>query len=414
MHPTAVTSELHHHAPTRPERERDPAGVDVDRALPSDDPGPHRQPLPADPVAAMLAVRRRTLALVDGIPRDALERQVDPRMSPLVWDLAHVAAFEDLWLVHRHGGGELLRPDLAALYDAFETPRATRGDLDLLDLPGALRYLDDVRERALDATDRCGVDPRRHELVLRHELQHTETMLQAMALAGLRPHLTRPPRGAGGPLRLVEMPGGRVPIGTDDGVDGQRFAYDNERPRHHRTLAPYRIASRPLSVGDQRAFAADGGYDDRRWWGDDGWAWRRDPDRAPHRPTGSPDPGPPADAHDDDVACHLSWFEARALCRHRGLRLPTEAEWEHAAAVGVLDDVGAAWEWTATTFDGYPGFVADPYPEYSEVFFDRGMPVLRGGSFAAHPRVATTTFRNWDLPRRCQLFAGVRPAGDVA
>src|SRR6187455_1604920 len=96
----------------------------------------------------LAAVRARTLDLVEPLSTEDLERQIDPLMSPLVWDLAHIAAYEDLWLVHRHGGGDLLQPELAAMYDAFETPRAVRGDLPLLDRAEAMDYLDDVRERA--------------------------------------------------------------------------------------------------------------------------------------------------------------------------------------------------------------------------------------------------------------------------
>jgi formylglycine-generating enzyme required for sulfatase activity len=94
--------------------------------------------------------------------------------------------------------------------------------------------------------------------------------------------------------------------------------------------------------------------------------------------------------------------------RSLGARLPTEAEWEHAAASGALQDTGAVWEWTASPFTGYPGFRAQPYREYSEVFFGPGHRVLRGGSWATHARVRSVTFRNWDLPGRRQLFAGVR------
>ena len=132
-------------------------------------------------------MRDRTLRMVAHVADRDLERQLDPIMSPLVWDLGHIAAYEDLWLVHRHGGRPLLRPGLADLYDAFETPRAVRGDLALLDRREAGAYLDEVRERTLDVLAERGPDPVLHEMVVRHELQHTETMLQAMALGGLLP-----------------------------------------------------------------------------------------------------------------------------------------------------------------------------------------------------------------------------------
>src|ERR671931_433414 len=138
------------------------------------------------PIADALAqTRDRTLALVAHLDDAQLERQVDPLMSPLVWDLAHIAAYEDLWLVHRFAGEPLLHPELAARYDAFETPRAVRGEIELLDADGAREYLAEVRARTLAAIDARGVDPVVHEMVVRHELQHTETMRQAMRIGGL-------------------------------------------------------------------------------------------------------------------------------------------------------------------------------------------------------------------------------------
>src|SRR5919202_3369809 len=122
-------------------------------------------PMDADILDAMQAVRRRTFDLVGHLSAADLERQVDPIMSPLVWDLAHIAAYEDLWLAHRFAGRPLLRPDLAARYDAFETPRAVRGEIPLLDTPATLRYLADVRQRTLEALDGRGPDRVLHEMV---------------------------------------------------------------------------------------------------------------------------------------------------------------------------------------------------------------------------------------------------------
>src|SRR5918911_3015831 len=116
-------------------------------------------------VDSLQEVRRRTLDLVAHLPARDLERQVDPIMSPLVWDLGHIAAYEDLWLVHRFAGEPLLHPELAAFYDAFETPRAARGDIEILGRAAAIEYLDEVRERTLRAIATHGVDPVLHEMV---------------------------------------------------------------------------------------------------------------------------------------------------------------------------------------------------------------------------------------------------------
>src|SRR6201991_2827205 len=141
-----------------------------------------------NPVAAELhgvmgEVRARTLKLVSHLDDAQLEAVHDPIMSPLAWDLGHVAAYEDLWINHRLAGRELLRPGLAELYDAFETPRTVRGDLEFLRGEELLAYLAEVRERSLEAPVDDGGEL--HELVIRHELQHTETMLQTMRLGGV-------------------------------------------------------------------------------------------------------------------------------------------------------------------------------------------------------------------------------------
>jgi iron(II)-dependent oxidoreductase len=387
-------------------------------------------------------------------------------MSPLVWDLGHIAAFEDLWLVHRHGGRPLLRDGLAEIYDAFETPRAQRGDLDFLGPEEARDYLAEVRERTVEVLARCGPgDGVIPELVLRHEHQHTETMLQTMQLAGLRGFAPAPPPAAtlaSAPtgLEMVNVPAGPCVLGAGEG-DGI-FAYDNERPRHRVEVAGFQLGLTPVTNGPFREFVAGGGYERREWWSDGGWAWRTterivapggwtdDLESELRLGVREPlDPGRPV--------VHISYWEAEAFARAHGARLPTEVEWEKAASwdaeterslvhpwgdapavpgvhgnldqlsggpalagslpagespYGCLGMIGDVWEWTSTEFDGYLGFAPHPYREYSEVFFTAGYRVLRGGSWATRPRIATPTFRNWDFPQRRQIFSGVRLARD--
>ena len=407
--------------------------------------------------------RERTLALVRGVTEPDLERVHSTLMSPLVWDLGHIAAFEDLWIVHRYGERDLLRPDLMDVYDAFETPRAERGDLPYLQPDDARDYLAAVRERSLEViAERGEGNGVLLELVLRHEQQHNETMLQTLQLAQLPYYALglpapspngRRPVGDGG-LELVTVPGGAFSMGAP----AAGFAYDNERPRHAREVQGFRIGRVPITNATFLHFVEGGGYERREWWSDEGWAWKEEYDIS--RPGGWT-----ADGREwrlgqlqplapDQPVVHVSWFEADAFARAHGARLPTEEEWEKAATwdqetgqtrqfpwgeepwdaaranldhaalgplaplpgsaapCGALGMIGDVWEWTSSDFTGYPGFRAFPYREYSEVFFGSDYKVLRGGSWATRPRVATPTFRNWDFPIRRQIFAGFRIARD--
>src|SRR3954447_24481869 len=345
---------------------------------------------------ALDLVRDRTLALVAHLDDVELDRVVDPIMSPLAWDLGHIAAYEDLWINHRLGPRELLRADMAMVYDAFETPRKARGAQRFLRGEHLRDYMAAVRERALDVPVGDGF---LHELVARHELQHTETMLQTMELGGMLPEgLGRPEPVGGGGLDLVEIAGGPTEIGAPE----HHFGYDNERPRHVRNVGTFEIGRHPITNATWMHFCEGGGYVRREWWSREGWAWKEDYDITHNSGALAGDPDAPV--------VHVTWFEADAFARAHGARLPTEFEWEKAAASGQLEGSGQVWEWTRSRFDGYPGFVAHPYREYSEVFFGDGYRVLRGGSCATHERVATPHFRNWDLPERRQIFSGVRIA----
>jgi len=426
----------------------------------------HAQLTRESAVEGLAATRARTFALIDGLSASELEQTHSTLMSPLVWDLAHIAAYEDLWIAHRNGGRPLLRPDLAETYDAAETPRSARGAVECLGLAEALGYMADVREGVLEVIDAQGVGSGElPEMVIRHEAQHHETMLQTLGLARLdhhRPADRRPdpepvPGGAPTGLELIELAGATFTQGA--GEDG--FAFDNERPAHEVTVAPFAIGAHPVTNGAWLEFVCDGGYSRRELWSEEGWRWLQS--------TGVQVPGgwrcesdrPRADGVwewriggyealvSDRPVVHVCCHEAEAFAAAHGLRLPSEAEWEYAARgtgeeggavratgeaepnliesghygtsclgrgprpaspCGAMDMIGEVWEWTAEEFHPYPGFVAHPYPQYSEVFFDGGYRVLRGGSWASSERYASPTFRNWDLPVRRQIFAGVRVA----
>ena len=435
--------------------------------LPGPDAGPETHAL-----AHLLAeARERTLLLLAPVSEDDLRRQHDPLMGPILWDLGHIAGFEELWLL-RNTKGKVTFGEMPGMFNPFENPRRVRGGLELPSLEESLRSLAEVRERVLHALP--WLDPRSADPLLRdgfvvhmvaqHEHQHGETILQTLQLkqgAPYAPAIRREPAAQPAPVErgMARVPGGTYSVGTDD----RAWAYDNERPRHTVELRPYLIDRAPVTNGDYLAFIEDGGYDDRAHWTEAGRAWLEEEGaRAPrywrqvdgrwHRRSMDRE-GP---VEPDHPVIHVSCHEAEAYARWAGKRLPTEAEWEVAAtwdpaagralrfpwgdedASGELANVdqlafgtvpvgshprnvsplgchgmiGDAWEWTATDFGPYPGYETFPYPEYSETFFGGEYRVLRGGSWATRPHVARATFRNWDYPIRRQIFSGFRCARD--
>jgi iron(II)-dependent oxidoreductase len=212
-------------------------------------------------------------------------------------------------------------------------------------------------------------------------------------------------------VELAPSPGGEVIVdggAYEVGTSDHPWAYDNERPKHTVHIDAFAIDAGPVTNAEWQSFIDDGGYNDPRWWSDEGWKWCQ------QEALTAPlfwDPSHPRAA--DAPVMHVCWHEADAFAAWAGRRLPTEREWEVAATAGLLSGTGQVWEWTSSTFEPWPGFTAFPYREYSEVFFGPDYKVLRGGSWASHTSVIRPTFRNWDYPIRRQIFSGLRTARDL-
>ena len=425
---------------------------------------------------SLQAVRARTRMLLDPLDDHAVHTQHDPIMSPLVWDLGHVGNFEELWLLRELGHRSAVDPDLDRVYNPFDNPRWVRADLPLLRRPDAHEYLQTVRADVLRVLRATELDPDVPlladgyvwSMVVQHEAQHQETMLQALALRpDLPPHpghiasTTAPGYRSVDDSERVVVAAGPSTAGTDD----RAHAYDNERPRHVVDLPAFTIDRFPVTARRYAAFIANGGYDGLTLWSERGRAWLAEHGhRAPQGWVPDGDGGwsvrrfgriVPLDPR--EPVEHVSHFEADAFARWAGGRLPSEQEWEKAAvwdpaaqrartypwgeaaptddlanldrrrwgpapvgsypagasAFGVEQLLGDGYEWTSSSFDPYPGTATFPYPEYSEVFYGGDWKVLRGASWATASSVARGTFRNWDHPYRRQIFAGIRVAYDL-
>lgn len=409
------------------------------------------------------AARTRTLKLIDGL---AGEQWLGPRLAivnPPLWETGHLGWFQEYWCLRRKQDGTVsasLMPQADALYDSAKVAHHLRWDLPLPDVPGTLRYLADVRAAVDDRLERDAGDPGLQyfaQLCALHEEMHAEALTYTrQTLAYPEPAEPALAVGGGSCPGDVEIAGGLFHLGA---VDDGGFVFDNEKWAHVVDVKPFRMARAPVTNAQFAEFVDAGGYREQRWWDAEGWAWRSGGDvTAPlywRRERGVwqrryfdreqilPD---------DEPVIHVNWHEAAAWCRWAGRRLPTEAEWEFAAATapgmpgikrrypwgdtapametanlygtagrcvpvgacaagdsawGLRQMIGNVWEWTADWFQQYPGFVRDPYAEYSEPWFGNHK-VLRGGCHATSAGLIRNTWRNFYMPDRRDVFAGFR------
>jgi gamma-glutamyl hercynylcysteine S-oxide synthase len=413
--------------------------------------------------------RAATEELLEPVSDEAMAANSSPRIPPLVWSYAHIARFEELWILQTVGGARPMRDVHEHVYDAFRRERTNGSKLPTLQ-PAAVRaYASDVRERSLDLLEHVDLDApdvliRKafvFGLVLQNELQAQEAMLEALqARTNVEYPVadgTAPDRAPGGPDE-IEVPGGTFTIGAMY----EHWAYDNELEPHEVELPPFVIDRAPVTNGEFAEFVESRGYRSHKNWSDEGWAWREREDvKAPlywERSSygwervrfGKREPITPW-----EPVQHVSFYEAEAYARWDGKRLPTEIEWERAAGwhdhegkfrypwgqawmgfeasldrrrfspapagsyaggvspVGCVQMAGDVWEWTASPFQPYPGFLPFPYPECSEVNFGDDVRVLRGGSWATDAVIARTSFRRWESPERREAFTGFRCARDA-
>jgi len=328
--------------------------------------------------------RAHTRAVADDL-RD--EKELGPMLAivnPPRWELGHVGWFQEFWCLRQKGASSIL-PNADALYNSATVAHDTRWELPLPSFDETIAYRDRVLERVVSE----GTDPYFVDLATRHERMHAEAFHYTRQTLGYpAPPLPSTPQVSGEEGDL-EIPGGPFHLGSPRSAG---FAFDNEKWAHVVLLAPFRVSRRLVTNREYRAFIGATGHKPPVYW--KGRKMRRF-DRWIDIPVEEP-------------VLHVSALEAEAYCRWAGRRLPSEAEWERAAQEpGMAQLYGSAWQWTASPFLPYPGFLRDPYAEYSEPWFGTHR-VLRGGSFATPPQIAHAKFRNFYTPDRADVFCGFR------
>lgn len=428
-------------------------------------------------LADILDARQRTFELVADLTDDQLYGSRLPITNPLVWEIGHVAWFQEKWVLRHHGRQAPIHRDADALYDSASIPHDVRWDLPLLSRADALAYMAQVRDAVADGLERSAPSPELTYFILLsvfHEDMHDEAITMYRQTLGYRApfastvssdspcdHRSHSPAEERSWRDDVEVPGGSFLLGAND---NEPFVFDNEKWAHAVELRPFRIRRAPVTQAEFAAFVTEQGYRRREFWSEAGWQWRAGA-RADHPIYWRQAPGAGwmrrqfdrwMAIEPDLPMIHVNAYEAEAFCRYAGRRLPSEAEWEAAAAaqpdgarglssrkrrypwgerapsetlahmdwrsVGCADVaafaegesawgcrqmIGNVWEWTQSDFWPYPGFVCDPYKEYSEPWFGTHK-VLRGGSWATPARLIRNTWRNFYAPERRDIFAGFR------
>lgn len=412
----------------------------------------------------------RTVELLDGLDSDQMMGPRLPIVNPLIWEIGHVAWFHEQFILRMLYDFDPTIANGDDLYDSIDIEHTVRWDLPLLQLNECLSYIDEIKNKLFDRLDKPEAseqDSFIYQFATFHQDMHNEAYSytrQTLAYPtpnfaaakdlGLTKSDTGPHPGD------VDIPGGTFQLGSTPEAP---FLFDNEKWAHDVTVYPFQMAKAPVTNEEFAAFIDDNGYKRRDLWPDVGWGWRQEM-AAEHPVYWIPD-GPGKwqmrrfdqiiDLPPHEPVIHVNWFEASAFCAWAGRRLPTEVEWEVAAALepdgdklgthkrrypwgdeensigkanldgrglgcvdvaafadgdsayGCRQMLGNVWEWTNSTFEPYPGFVADSYKEYSEpVFYTRK--VLRGGGWATRTRMVTNMYRNFFTPERRDVLAGFR------
>jgi gamma-glutamyl hercynylcysteine S-oxide synthase len=367
--------------------------------------------------------RAVTLSRVDDLRDGQWRVPQRPGVNPVAWELAHLAWFAEFWILrgpHRVGADGFVHanrpPHIAGPDDLLDSSRLAHEARWSTALPSRLQVrvmLDEQLEACIAAIPDGDDDAQLyfHRLALFHEDMHGEAFawlraaLEYAAPAGLvLPRVEAPQR--------LPVAGGEVALGGADPRGG--FAFDNELPGRRVRLAGFEIDSAPVTAGRFLRFVEAGGYDDPAWWPGVAGAWRASggpahPARWRRAAGGWQvrwfDRWLPLDPQ--QPAIHVNAWEAEAYCRWAQCRLPSAAEWEHAARSTAMQWGACVWEWTADVFEPHPGFRAGPYLDYSAPWFGDHRE-LRGGAFATHPRLLDAGYRNFFEPHRTDVFAGFR------
>jgi iron(II)-dependent oxidoreductase len=340
--------------------------------------------------------RARTLALYGHLDLETLVVPCLPVVNPPLWELAHIAWFQEYWC--RRGGGsgrDSILTGADQLFNSSLVPHDSRWHLPYPPPAALFRYIGDSLEATLEALEHATEeDLYFYRLALFHEDMHGEALvmtLQTLKLPAPAVDLRPPPVK---PAIQCDMhfEGGEFLQGSRD----RKFAFDNELGAHEVHVEPFAMSSHLVTQGEFAAYVEDSGLEAPRHWRnvDGRWQVRRF------------DRWIALDAQAPMV--HASFADARDYCRWTHRRLPSESEWEFAAGTNALQEMfGQVWQWTSSEFAPYPDFAPGPYADYSEPWFHTHY-VLRGSSFATRPRLVHERFRNFYLPERTDPFSGFR------
>jgi iron(II)-dependent oxidoreductase len=410
---------------------------------------------------------QRTMALINGLSNEQLMGPLLATVNPLLWEIGHAAYFYEYWVLRQHMKMSPIREDSDSLYDSITIAHDDRWSLPLPGLQQTMAYIQAVEEKVkacLAAGDDLQRDYLAQYAVFHHDMHNEAYTYTRQTLKYPEPKIGRAGYGildVGGLSGDARIPGGAFLLGA---TARDEFVFDNEKWAHAVEIEPFRIARAAVSNGDYFKFVQADGYTKQEYWDNEGWQWlkranlehpvywRHDGDGWKIRKFDQWQPMPMHAA-----LIHVSWYEARAYCHWAGRRLPTEAEWEVAAAAEPTSDgqslasikhrfpwgneapradqanldgyalgtvdvgahaagdsafgcrqmIGNVWEWTQDTFAPYPGFVPDMYQDYSQPLFGITK-VLRGGAWPTRARMIRNTWRTYYDPERNDVFAGFR------